>query len=557
MKTIRTHHTTVWQVLRIDDLTFYIHNSILNKLLAMNSKDFKCIVGEAGPGKPAVIRFYGAVYPWSAEDFIREFLFLQDVIKPSKIIILINSEGGEVVPGMSVFSVINSCPIETNCVVEGIAASMGSIIWAAGDKLFMRDYSLLMIHNPFVPCEGEDDAYNKCKPDSKCKPDDECDPDGKCKPDGKCNPDDECDPDGKCKPDSKCKPDDKCNPDDECDPDDKCKPDGKCKPDSKCKPDDECDPDDKCKPKGECDPSTKNMLDAFKTQLETIYVKRFGLSKEKVRSIMDGEDGADGTWFTAREAVKAGIFPESNIISTCEQERAEMEAAMRKQCKNSAKIYSVAARLIDKDKENKHISETLAILEQNDKKPKNNITMNEKELAFDAICAQLGLAKDTPVASVVPRLSDLIKGEGELKTVQSALGKAQAELGELKIQYKGKEAEVQNLTEKLNDVEGKLKAYQEAEAAQKEAHIKELVKNAVDAGKIGVDDQDEWVALAQANLSLVEKTLAGITPRDKITDVIANDPENVNNADKSINATMIELQQKVKEVVGEVEFKKF
>ena len=39
----------------------------------MNSKDFKCIVGEAGPGKPAVIRFYGAVYPWSAEDFIREF----------------------------------------------------------------------------------------------------------------------------------------------------------------------------------------------------------------------------------------------------------------------------------------------------------------------------------------------------------------------------------------------------------------------------------------------------------------------------------------------------
>ena len=62
---------------------------------------------------------------------------------------MINSEGGSVLYGMSTFSVIRSCPIEVDCVIEGIAASMASVIWAAGDNLYMHDYSLLMIHNPF------------------------------------------------------------------------------------------------------------------------------------------------------------------------------------------------------------------------------------------------------------------------------------------------------------------------------------------------------------------------------------------------------------------------
>ena len=50
---------------------------------------------------------------------------------------------------MSVFAKIIDCQIPTECINDALAASMGSIIWAAGDELYMKDYALLMIHNPF------------------------------------------------------------------------------------------------------------------------------------------------------------------------------------------------------------------------------------------------------------------------------------------------------------------------------------------------------------------------------------------------------------------------
>ena len=35
---------------------------------------------------------------------------------------------------------------------------MGSIVWAAGDKSLMRDYAILMIHNPFDSTEDNKDT---------------------------------------------------------------------------------------------------------------------------------------------------------------------------------------------------------------------------------------------------------------------------------------------------------------------------------------------------------------------------------------------------------------
>ena len=116
----------------------------------MDAENLKYVVGKAEEGQPAIIRFFSAVDEYSVRCFNDEFLWLQDYVKPSKIIVMINSEGGSVLYGMSTFSVIRSCPIEVDCVIEGIAASMASVIWAAGDNLYMHDYSLLMIHNPSI-----------------------------------------------------------------------------------------------------------------------------------------------------------------------------------------------------------------------------------------------------------------------------------------------------------------------------------------------------------------------------------------------------------------------
>lgn len=119
------------------------------------TKDFKFIKGSYCEGQPADICFYTDVDYWSVQDFLWEFDYLVNYVNPCKIRIHINSVGGSVVEGMSVFSKIIDCKIKTECIIDALAASMGSVIWAAGDELFMKDYALLMIHNPFCDCDGE------------------------------------------------------------------------------------------------------------------------------------------------------------------------------------------------------------------------------------------------------------------------------------------------------------------------------------------------------------------------------------------------------------------
>ena len=117
----------------------------------MGKKDFKYIKGKLQNGCPADIYFYTDVDYWSVQDFLYEFNYLINYIEPSVIRIHINSVGGNVVDGMSVFSRIADCTIPTECINDALAASMGSIIWAAGDELYMKDYapqSLFRLRRP-------------------------------------------------------------------------------------------------------------------------------------------------------------------------------------------------------------------------------------------------------------------------------------------------------------------------------------------------------------------------------------------------------------------------
>lgn len=122
----------------------------------MDTEKFKNIVGEAKNGGIATIRFFGKVTEDSTTQFNYEFDYLENVVRPSLIRVLINSEGGSVLYGMGTYSTIQNSTVPTECIIEGMAASMGSIIWAAGNKSLMRDYSILMIHNPFQP-DGEEE----------------------------------------------------------------------------------------------------------------------------------------------------------------------------------------------------------------------------------------------------------------------------------------------------------------------------------------------------------------------------------------------------------------
>lgn len=426
----------------------------------MDVNNLKYVVGKAETNQPAIIRFFGSVDSFSTDCFNEEFLWLQDYVKPSKIVVLINSDGGSVMYGMSTFSIIQSCPIEVDCIIEGIAASMGSVIWAAGDHLYMHDYSILMIHNPFVYDNNNEDA------------------------------------------------------------------------------------------------NIKNMVNAFRKQIETIYVKRFGLSKDKVRAIMDGEGDADGTYLSAKEAVNAGILPDTNIIKTSKQvvEKVKSQIEGVKSVASICDIMNSALKEVD---ENKLLSEVVSIRTQNNQNfnpvvtGQEQNTMKENEnVQFNAVTAQLGLEAETSLQSVSARITQLVNAESELKNVKN-------ELGELKIKFKGKETEVANLQKNLSDVEGQLKVYKDAEEKARNASIDAMVEDAIKAGKIDADSKEDWVGMAKANLDMVKKTLDSIPGRDNIVDEIAKDPENKNDAEEAMKDVNAKLAEKVKAVVGDITLQTF
>lgn len=426
----------------------------------MDVNNLKYVVGKAETNQPAIIRFFGSVDSFSTDCFNEEFLWLQDYVKPSKIVVLINSDGGSVMYGMSTFSIIQSCPIEVDCIIEGIAASMGSVIWAAGDHLYMHDYSILMIHNPFVYDNDNEDA------------------------------------------------------------------------------------------------NIKNMVNAFRKQIETIYVKRFGLSKDKVRAIMDGEGDADGTYLSAKEAVNAGILPDTNIIKTSKQvvEKVKSQIEGVKSVASICDIMNSALKEVD---ENKLLSDVVSIRTQNNQNfnpvvtGQEQNTMKENEnVQFNAVTAQLGLEAETSLQSVSARITQLVNAESELKNVKN-------ELGELKIKFKGKETEVANLQKNLSDVEGQLKVYKDAEEKARNASIDAMVEDAIKAGKIDAGSKEDWVGMAKANLDMVKKTLDSIPGRDNIVDEIAKDPENKNDAEEAMKDVNAKLAEKVKAVVGDITLQTF
>lgn len=63
----------------------------------------------------------------------------------------INSPGGSVWDGLAIYDKLVNHAGSVNVVIQGVAASIASIIAMAGDKITMAQSSRLMIHNPMGP----------------------------------------------------------------------------------------------------------------------------------------------------------------------------------------------------------------------------------------------------------------------------------------------------------------------------------------------------------------------------------------------------------------------
>jgi len=96
------------------------------------------------------------VNPTSAGLVIAQLLFLESEDPDKEIFLYINSPGGSITDGMAIVDTMNyiKCPVATYCV--GMAASMGAVLLASGEKgrRFATPNSEILIHQPLIGGNG-------------------------------------------------------------------------------------------------------------------------------------------------------------------------------------------------------------------------------------------------------------------------------------------------------------------------------------------------------------------------------------------------------------------
>lgn len=92
----------------------------------------------------------------NGDTFAREMEFLASA-GVKEVVIDINSKGGNIKEGFSIFQSIKDYPGKTTTRVIGIAASMAGMISQAGDERVIMDYGLFHTHGPQVPSGGAAD----------------------------------------------------------------------------------------------------------------------------------------------------------------------------------------------------------------------------------------------------------------------------------------------------------------------------------------------------------------------------------------------------------------
>lgn len=92
------------------------------------------------------------INPQVANIINAQLLYLESVDSKKDIMLYINSPGGDVYSGMSIYDTIQFIKPDVSTICIGMAASMGSMLLAAGakGKRFALPNSMIMIHQPLV-----------------------------------------------------------------------------------------------------------------------------------------------------------------------------------------------------------------------------------------------------------------------------------------------------------------------------------------------------------------------------------------------------------------------
>ena len=109
----------------------------------------------------AEVFVYGDIGSWGdgigADEFARELKSL----KVTDITACINSGGGSVFEGQAIYNSLVNHPARVNVVIDGIAASIASVIAMAGDNISITEGSHIMVHKPWSMAMGDANSMRK------------------------------------------------------------------------------------------------------------------------------------------------------------------------------------------------------------------------------------------------------------------------------------------------------------------------------------------------------------------------------------------------------------
>lgn len=95
----------------------------------------------------ADISIYEEIGGWgiSARQFAEELTALGQV---NHINLHIHSPGGDVFDGIAIYNLLKNHPASKTVYIDGLAASMASVIAMVGDPIIMPENAMMMIHQP-------------------------------------------------------------------------------------------------------------------------------------------------------------------------------------------------------------------------------------------------------------------------------------------------------------------------------------------------------------------------------------------------------------------------
>ncbi|WP_422445456.1 MULTISPECIES: head maturation protease, ClpP-related [unclassified Endozoicomonas] len=79
----------------------------------------------------------------------------------SEINVRLNSRGGMVFEGIAIYNALRLHKANIHVTIEGLAASIASVIAMAGDTVTIAENAMMMIHNPYGWAQGDAEAMRK------------------------------------------------------------------------------------------------------------------------------------------------------------------------------------------------------------------------------------------------------------------------------------------------------------------------------------------------------------------------------------------------------------